>query len=81
MMIVSDSNAVKNLKFLIDYVNHDGETVKITTDEHNAVLMSEKEYRGIMETFYLQESSVNAQHIVQSIAEAESGKMNRVTEF
>lgn len=72
MTIITYSNARKNFRRLIDKVNEDSDTVTITTNNKNAVLMSEADYNSIMETLYLQQSPVNAKHLSQSIAEAEN---------
>lgn len=71
MTILSYSNARKDFRNLIDKVNNDNDTVTITTNGQNAVLMGEKDYNSIMETLYLQQSPTNAQHLAQSISEAE----------
>ncbi|MCY1602777.1 type II toxin-antitoxin system Phd/YefM family antitoxin [Staphylococcus cohnii] len=73
MTVLTYSNARKDFRKLIDKVNNDSDTVTITTNERNAVLMSEDDYNSIMETLYLQQSPANAKHLAQSISEAESG--------
>ncbi|MFF0676817.1 type II toxin-antitoxin system Phd/YefM family antitoxin [Staphylococcus xylosus] len=73
MTVLSYSNARKDFRKLIDKVNDDSDTVTITTNERNAVLMSEDDYNSIMETLYLQQSPANAKHLAQSISEAEIG--------
>lgn len=72
MTVLTYSNARKNFRRLIDKVNEDSDTVTITNNNKNAVLMSEADYNSIMETLYLQQSPVNAKHLSQSIAEAEN---------
>ena len=42
MTVLSYSNARKDFRKLIDKVNDDSDTVTITTNERNAVLMSAK---------------------------------------
>ncbi|MCJ1781469.1 type II toxin-antitoxin system Phd/YefM family antitoxin [Mammaliicoccus sciuri] len=71
MTVISHSNARKNFRKLIDKVNNDSDTVTITTNESNAVLMGEDDYNSIMETLYLQQSPANAKHLAKSIEEAE----------
>lgn len=73
MTVLTYSNARKDFRKLIDKVNDDSDTVTITTNGRNAVLMSEDDYNSIMETLYLQQSPTNAKHLVQSMAEAERG--------
>lgn len=72
MSVITYSNARKDFRNLIDKVNEDSDTVTITTNNQNAVLMSEADYNSIMETLYLQQSPANAKHLAQSIAEAEN---------
>lgn len=54
MSVETYSNARKNFRQLINQVNDNSEVITITTNKHNAVLMSESDYNSIMETFYLQ---------------------------
>ncbi|MCD8835056.1 type II toxin-antitoxin system Phd/YefM family antitoxin [Staphylococcus arlettae] len=72
MTVLTYSNARKDFRNLIDKVNDDSDTVTITTNDRNAVLMSEDDYNSIMETLYLQQSPANAKHLAQSISEAEN---------
>ncbi|MCO4327814.1 type II toxin-antitoxin system Phd/YefM family antitoxin [Staphylococcus agnetis] len=72
MTVLTYSNARKDFRRLIDKVNRDSDTVTITTNNQNAVLMSEEAYNSIMETLYLQQSPANAKHLAQSISEAEN---------
>jgi len=60
-----------NLKEMIDKVNEHDEVIKIKTNTHNAVLMSEKEYNAIKETLYLKQSSHNAKRLEESIQNLE----------
>ncbi|WP_416171862.1 type II toxin-antitoxin system Phd/YefM family antitoxin [Marinococcus halophilus] len=61
------SNARKNFKGLIDKVNDDNEAVIITTEERNAVLISDDEYRQYLETIYLLNNPSNAKHLSEAI--------------
>lgn len=63
MTVISYSNARKNFRKLIDKVNNNSDTVTITTNKSNAVLMGEDDYNSIMETLYLQQSPANAKHL------------------
>jgi antitoxin YefM len=78
MTVLTYSNARKDFRKLIDKVNDDSDTVTITTNGRNAVLMSEDDYNSIMETLYLQQSPTNAKHLAQSMAEAERDNTVRV---
>ncbi|MCM3108835.1 type II toxin-antitoxin system Phd/YefM family antitoxin, partial [Bacillus velezensis] len=69
----SYSNARRDFRSLIDKVNDDSDSVTITTNNHNAVLLSEDDYNSIMETLYLQQSPANAKHLAQSIEDIERG--------
>lgn len=73
MTVVSYSNARRDFRSLIDKVNDDSDSVTITTNNHNAVLLSEDDYNSIMETLYLQQSPTNAKHLSQSIEDIERG--------
>ncbi|EKS26942.1 type II toxin-antitoxin system Phd/YefM family antitoxin [Staphylococcus epidermidis] len=73
MTVVSYSNARRDFRSLIDKVNDDSDSVTITTNNHNAVLLSEDDYNSIMETLYLQQSPANAKHLAQSIEDIERG--------
>lgn len=67
MRVTTYSNARKNLRSLIDKVYEDSEAVIITTNENNAVLISEDDYNSIMETLYLQQNPANAAHLSESV--------------
>ncbi|MCG3402928.1 type II toxin-antitoxin system Phd/YefM family antitoxin [Staphylococcus massiliensis CCUG 55927] len=71
MTVLTYSNARKDFRKLIDKVNDDSDTITITTNERNAVLMSEDDYNSIMETLYLQQSPTNAKYLSRSMTEAE----------
>lgn len=71
MTVLTYSNARKDFRKLIDKVNDDSDTVTITTNDRNAVLISEDDYNSIIETLYLQQSPVNAKRLAQSMEEAE----------
>ncbi|MFU0761680.1 prevent-host-death protein [Staphylococcus pasteuri] len=73
MTVVSYSYARKNFRSLINKVNTDLDFVIITTNEHNAVLISENNYNAIVETMYLPQSVANAKHSAKSIADLERG--------
>jgi antitoxin YefM len=53
MSAMSASEARKNLFHLVDAVSDEGEPVLITGKRHNAVLVSESDWRAIQETLYL----------------------------
>lgn len=59
-------------------MNTDLDFVTITTNEHNAVLISENNYNAIMETLYLQQSPANAKHLAKSIADLERGNTTEI---
>ena len=53
MTVETYSNARKNFRSLIKQVNENSEAVTITTNEENAVLMSETDYNAINNGNYL----------------------------
>lgn len=66
MKVVNATNARANIFSLIDQVTEEHEEVMITTKRHNAVLVSEEDWRSIQETLYL--SSIPG--MAESIREA-----------
>lgn len=66
------------MRSLIDKVNENSEAVTITTNENNAVLMSEDDYNAIMETLYLQQNSANVAHLSESIEAAKRGNIIKI---
>ncbi|MDK7284328.1 type II toxin-antitoxin system Phd/YefM family antitoxin [Staphylococcus pettenkoferi] len=78
MSVTTYSNARRNFRELINQVNDNSESVTITTNNKNAVLLSEEDYNAIMETLYLQQSPANARHLAQSISEYENNKTRKV---
>lgn len=73
MAVETYSNARKNFRSLIKQVNENSEAITITTNEENAILMSETDYNAIMETLYLQQNPANAAHLKRSIEQLEKG--------
>ncbi|WOS95652.1 type II toxin-antitoxin system Phd/YefM family antitoxin [Nosocomiicoccus massiliensis] len=78
MSVETYSNARKNFRQLINQVNENSEVITITTNEHNAVLMSEDDYNSIMETFYLQKNPYNNEHLKRSISQLENDEVVKV---
>ena len=67
--------AKKNLDRLIEQVNADAEPTIICSDQgQKAVLLSLEEFNSWQETLYLLSNPANAEHLRQSIAEAQTGK-------
>ncbi len=53
MNVITVSNARANLYRLVDEVSENSEPTMLVGKRHNAVLISEEEWRGIQETLYL----------------------------
>jgi antitoxin YefM len=51
----SSENAKNNLENLIDTTSNSHQPILITGQKHNAILISESDWRGIQETLYLLE--------------------------
>lgn len=74
MMALSASEARKRLFPLIEQVNDDQEPVEIVSRSGTAYLVSADQWRSLMETAYLLRSPANAERLLRSIADAESGR-------
>ncbi|MDP1852565.1 MAG: type II toxin-antitoxin system Phd/YefM family antitoxin [Candidatus Planktophila sp.] len=73
-MIISASNARAQLFPLIQQVNQDQAPVTITSNNGNAVLVSESEWESILETAFLLRTASNRSHLEKSIAALEHNK-------
>lgn len=73
-MIISASNARAQLFPLIQQVNQDQAPVTITSNNGNAVLVSESEWESILETAFLLRSASNRSHLEKSMAALERSK-------
>jgi antitoxin YefM len=74
MTVVTVNEAKRTLDTIIDKVVSDAEPMVITTESgQQIVLLSFDEYSAWQETIYLLSNPANAQHLRQSIAEAEVG--------
>ena len=73
-MAITASEARKRLFPLIEQVNADQEPVEILSKGGTAFLVSEAQFRSMTETAYLLRSPANAQRLLASIAELESGQ-------
>ena len=68
------NSAKQNLESLIQQVENDAEPILIMLDENRkAVLMSEREFNSWQETIYLLSNPANAEHLRESLAEADAG--------
>jgi antitoxin YefM len=68
-MSISANEARANLYPLLKRVHEDHDVVHITSRQHgNAVLMSEEDWNGWMETVYLMRSPANAARLLDAVA-------------
>ncbi|WP_306366227.1 type II toxin-antitoxin system Phd/YefM family antitoxin [Nocardiopsis sp. CC223A] len=73
-MSISANEARANLYPLIKKVQEDHDVIHITSRQHgNAVLMSEEDWNGWMETVYLMRSPANASRLLAAIARDQAG--------
>jgi antitoxin YefM len=76
MNAVSIADAKANLERLIAQVLADAEPAILCTDQGDkVVLVSFDEFNSWKETIYLLSNPANAAHVRQSLAEAQSGKL------
>ena len=73
-MIISASNARAQLFPLIQQVNQDQAPITITSNNGNAVLVSESEWESILETAFLLRTASNRSHLEKSISALEQNK-------
>jgi antitoxin YefM len=75
MNAVTVNEAQKNLEQLIEQVISNAEPTIICTDTgQRVVILSLDEFSAWQETLYLLSNPANAEHLRQSIAEAQMGK-------
>jgi antitoxin YefM len=72
-MAITASEARRRLFPLIEQVNADQVPVEILSKSGTAFLVSEEQWRSMVETAYLMRSPANAQALLASIAQAEAG--------
>lgn len=70
MKVTTYYNARSNFRKIIDIVNEDYEPYTITTNTHNAVILSEQDYNSMIETLYLQSTPANAERLQKAIDES-----------
>lgn len=73
-MAITATEARKRLFPLIQQVNDDRNPVEITSKNGDAVLISRADYDALEETAYLLRVPANAQHLLESLAQARSGQ-------
>ena len=73
-MIISASNARAQLFPLIQQVNDDQAPITITSNNGNAVLVSESEWESILETAFLLRTASNRSHLEKSMTALELNK-------
>ena len=76
MNTITLKEAERNLEQLVEQMIADAEPVVVVTESGNRVVfLPLNEYSSLKETLYLLSSSVNADHLQRSIAEAQNGNM------
>lgn len=76
MSTISASTARRELFPLIAEVNEDHTEVRITSKAGNAVLISEAEFEAWQTTRYLFSTKANAEHLLESLAQAAAGDVH-----
>ena len=82
MQAITASHLRANIKKYLDLVNQDHETIIIPRngeEDSGVVMMSLKEYNAIRETEFLLSNPVNRKRLLQSLEEAEQGKVHTMT--
>ena len=78
MKVIPFSEAHKDLKSLCDRVVDDADTTLISRENaENIVIMSEDCFNSLQETAYLLRSPQNAQRLMESVKDAESGNFDQ----
>lgn len=74
MLAVNYTNLRENMKFYMDRVNDDYETLVVTRkDNRNVVMMSEECYNNLMENLYVMGSQANYDWLMESKEQLEKG--------
>src|SRR5258708_36633437 len=73
-MVITASEARKNLFPLIEQVNDDRTPVEITSRRGDAVLLSRADYEALEETAHLLRGPANAKRLIESLQQARSGQ-------
>jgi antitoxin YefM len=80
-VVISASEARKNLFRLIEQVNADHQPVEITSRSGDAVLVSKSDYDALAETAYLLRVPSNAVRLLESLASARKGEGVEIENF
>jgi prevent-host-death family protein len=80
-MSITVSEAAENLLGLIAGVNNGGDAVWIARKGGNAVLISEREYRSLVEMQYLFSTSANGKWLSKSMEQAEKGEVHPLGDY
>jgi antitoxin YefM len=73
-MAITAGEARKNPFPLIEQVNDDREPVEITSKRGDAFLLSRVDYDALAETAYLLRVPANAEHLLESLHQAQAGE-------
>lgn len=74
MEVTTYSNFRKNLKGYMKNINEDSDTLIVTSQDNNdVVVMSKSDYDSIMGTLYLTSIKANREHLEKSMSELERG--------
>jgi antitoxin YefM len=72
-VVVTASDARRNLFPLIEQVNNDRQPVEITSKRGDAVLMARADYDALEATAYLLRVPANARRLLESLEQARAG--------
>lgn len=68
MLNVNITNFRKNIFSILEQTIKYNEPVNISTKEGNAVVLSEEEYNGMMETLYLSSMPATKENIIEGLS-------------
>lgn len=78
MMATTYSNVRQNFKNFCDIATEDFETIIITRQKgENVVMMSESEYNNLIENLYIRSNDKYYNEVLESINELQNGKMQK----
>ena len=75
-MVVTASQARAQLFSLIEQVNNDSMPIIIISKKGNAVLVSESEWKSMLETMYVLRTPTNRARLARSQSEVLTGKLH-----
>ena len=76
MLAINYSELRNKMKFYMDKISNDFETMVITRKGKNVVMLSEESYNNLIENLYIMSDKTNYERLMQSLSQVPSATVH-----